>query len=52
MREIMPFPWTLQRYIFREMGKTFLLAAVALTGVLGLGGGLLQMMKLGQTTPC
>jgi len=47
----MPFPWTLQRYIFREMGKTFLLAAIALTGVLGLGGGLLQMMKLGQTTP-
>ncbi len=47
----MPFPWTLQGYIFREMGKTFLLAAVALTGVLGLGGGLLQMMKFGETTP-
>lgn len=51
MRKIMPFPWTLQGYIFREMGKTFLLAAIALTGVLGLGGGLLQMMKLGETTP-
>ncbi|MGD2107884.1 MAG: LptF/LptG family permease [Phycisphaerae bacterium] len=44
-------PWTLQKYIFREMGKTFLLAAVGLTGVLGLGGGLLQMMKFGETTP-
>jgi lipopolysaccharide export LptBFGC system permease protein LptF len=47
----MPYPWTLQRYIFREMGKTFLLTAVALTGVLGLGGGVLQMIKLGEVTP-
>ncbi|UCC29495.1 MAG: LptF/LptG family permease [Phycisphaerales bacterium] len=47
----MPFPWTLQRYIFREMGKTFLLAAVALTAVLGLGGGVLNMIKLGEATP-
>ena len=46
-----PFPWTLQRYIFREMGKTFLLAAIALTGVLGLGGGVMEMIELGEVTP-
>jgi len=44
-------PWTLQKYIFREMGKTFLLTAAALTGVLGLGGGVLEMIKLGEATP-
>ena len=47
----MPFLWTLQRYIFREMGKTFLLTAVALTGILGLGGGVLEIIKLGHVTP-
>ncbi len=47
----MPFPWTLQRYIFKEMGKTFLLTAAALTGVLGLGGGVFHMIKLGEATP-
>ncbi len=47
----MAFPWTLQRYIFRELGKTFLLTVVALTGVLGLGGGVLNMIKLGDATP-
>ncbi len=47
----MLFPWTIQRYILREMGKAFLLAAVALTGVLGLGGGVLNMIKLGEVTP-
>lgn len=46
----MGFPWTLQKYIFREMGKTFLLTAAALTGVLGLGGGVLQMIQLGEIT--
>ncbi len=46
----MGFPWTLQRYIFREMGKTFLLTAVTLTGVLGLGGGVMNMIKLGDVT--
>lgn len=45
------FPLTLQRYIFREMGKTFLLASVGLTGVLGLGGGVLNMIELGEVTP-
>ena len=47
----MPFLWTLQRYVFREMGKTFLLTAAGLTGVLGLGGGVLEMIKLGEVTP-
>lgn len=47
----MGFPWTLQGYIFREMGKTFLLTAVGMTGVLGLGGGVMNMMKLGEVTP-
>lgn len=32
------------------MGKTFLLTAAALTGVLGLGGGVLQMIQLGEVT--
>lgn len=47
----MPFPWTIQRYIFREMSKAFVLAAIALTGVLGLGGGVMNMIKLGEVTP-
>ena len=46
----MGFPWILQKYIFREMGKTFLLTSAALTGVLGLGGGVLQMIQLGEVT--
>ena len=46
----MPFPWTIQRYIFREMSKAFVLAAIALTGVLGLGGGVMNMIKLGEVT--
>ena len=47
----MTFPWTLQRYIFREMGKTSLLAAAGLTVSLSLGGGVLNMIKLGEVTP-
>ena len=47
----MTFPWTLQRYIFREMGKALLLAAIALAGVVGLGGGILNIIKLGEVTP-
>ena len=47
----MPFPWTLQRYIFREMSKTFALTAIGLTGVLGLGGGIMNMVELGEVTP-
>ncbi|MFQ5592265.1 MAG: LptF/LptG family permease [Phycisphaerae bacterium] len=47
----MTFPWILQRYIFREMGKVFLLTAVTMTGVIGLGGGLLKMIKLGEMSP-
>jgi lipopolysaccharide export LptBFGC system permease protein LptF len=45
------FPWTLQKYIFREMGKTFLLTAAALSAILGLGGGVMQTLELGEVTP-
>lgn len=38
--------WTLQKYIFREMGKTFLLTAIGLMCVLGLGGGVFNMIEL------
>ena len=41
-------PWTLQRYILGEMGRTFVLTAVALTGVLGMGGGLMHLVRLGE----
>lgn len=44
-------PLTLQRYIFREMGKTFLLAAVALTATMSLGGSVLKMVGVGELTP-
>lgn len=47
----MPIPWILLRYIFREMGKSFLLTAASLTGLLGLGGGLIEMIDLGEITP-
>ncbi len=47
----MTFPWTLERYIFREMGKISLLAAGALTVTLSLGGGVINMIKLGEVTP-
>jgi len=35
----------LQRYIFRELVRAFLLTAVALTCMLGFGGGLVDMLK-------
>ncbi len=38
--------WTLQKYIFREMGKSFLLTSVGLMAVLGLGSGVMNMLKL------
>lgn len=47
----MAIPWRLQRYIFREMGKTFILTSLGLTGVLSLGGGVLNMIRLGEITP-
>ncbi len=47
----MTIPWTLERYIFREMGKTFVLTAAVLTGALGLGGGVMQMVELKEATP-
>jgi len=43
--------WTLQRYIFRDMGRSFILSSVALTAVLGLGGGVMNLIKLGSATP-
>lgn len=42
---------TLQWYIFREMGKTFILTAIGLTVVLGLGGGVVKLVDLEQVTP-
>lgn len=42
--------WTLQWYIFRELGRTFLLTAVALTVILGMGGGVLNMIGLERVT--
>lgn len=48
---MMPIPWTLQKYIFREMSKTFLLTSAAMTVTLSLGGGVLNMIKLGEVTP-
>ncbi len=47
----MTIPWTLERYIFREMSKTFALTAAVLTGALGLGGGVMQMVELKEATP-
>ena len=38
--------WTVQWYIFRELGKAFLLTALGITAVLGLGGGVLNMIDL------
>ncbi|MCB9851164.1 MAG: LptF/LptG family permease [Phycisphaerales bacterium] len=38
--------WTLQTYIFREMGKTFLLTSIGLIAVIGLGGGVMNMIEL------
>lgn len=51
MTNAMTMPWTLQRYILREMAKTFGLTAVALTGLLTCGGGVMQMIKLGDVSP-
>lgn len=47
----MSFPRTLQRYILFELIKTFLLTTVALTVILSLGGGVMNMIKLGEVTP-
>ncbi len=38
--------WTLQKYIFREMGKTFLLTSIGLIVIIGLGGGVKNMIEL------
>ncbi|HUU86018.1 MAG TPA: LptF/LptG family permease [Phycisphaerae bacterium] len=42
--------WTLQWYIFRELGKTFLLTAIGMTVVLAMGGGVLNIIDLQQVT--
>ena len=42
--------WTLQWYIFRELGKTFLLTAIGMTAILGMGGGVLNIIELQQVT--
>ena len=47
----MSLPMVLLRYILREMSKVFLLTALALSAILGLGGGLLKVIKLGEMTP-
>ena len=47
----MTFPRTLHRYILTELIKTFLLTAMALTIILSLGGGVMNMIKLGEVTP-
>ncbi len=41
---------TLQWYIFREMGKTFVLTAIGLTLVFTLGGGVLNMIRVEGVT--
>ncbi|HRX83456.1 MAG TPA: LptF/LptG family permease [Phycisphaerae bacterium] len=38
--------WTLQTYISRELGKTFALTSVGLVAVIGLGGGVMNMIGL------
>ncbi len=43
--------WTLQTYVFRELGKTFLLTATGLTAVIALGGGLFNLIGVGEITP-
>lgn len=43
--------WTVQWYIFRELGKAFLLTALGITAVLGLGGGVLNMIDLPGVGP-
>ncbi len=42
---------TLQWYIAREMGKTFVLTAVGLSLVFALGGGLTNLVKIESVTP-
>ena len=42
--------WTLQRYLFREMGREFLLTALGLIATLSLGGGVLNMIQVEELT--
>jgi lipopolysaccharide export LptBFGC system permease protein LptF len=43
--------WTLQSYIFRELGKTFVLTAAGLTTIVALGGGVANIIGFGEVTP-
>ncbi len=43
--------WTLQWYIFRELGKAFLLTAVGITAVLSMGGGVFNMAQVQSVGP-
>ena len=47
----MPIYKTLQLYILWDLVKTFALTALALTGVIGLGGGVMNMIEIGDATP-
>ncbi len=42
--------WTLQRYIFREMGRGFVLTALGLIALLSMGGGVLNMIQVEELT--
>ena len=46
----MGLPRTLWWYIGKEMGKVFLLTSVGMTLVLGLGGGVFNIIELGEAT--
>lgn len=43
--------FTLHRYILRELGKTFVLTAIALTMMFTMGGGLLNLLRIEQISP-
>ena len=42
--------WTLQKYILRELGRTFILTALTLTVILSMGVGAMKMFQLQQVT--
>lgn len=42
--------WTLQRYVFREMGRAFALSALGLIAVLSMGGGVFNMIQVEELT--
>ena len=42
--------WTLQRYVFREMGRAFFLTALGLITILSMGGGVFNMIHIEELT--